>query len=95
MQEAVMTRLYHIFLLHNRHAEIGLGKIFNPVQPIKKLAQERQQVLILDGQIFKSLIINIYTKSAITLLNKKNQRSCKIFGTSYEIVGYVDFHVHF
>ena len=82
----------------NPHSIIGIGEIqldesLCPTKPIQQLANQRQRILIFDGNIVKTLIIHTKAEASIWLPIKKNKCSGGGFGRPDEAVGHVDFDV--
>ena len=82
----------------NPHPIIGIGEIQLgespcPAKPIQRLANQRQRILIFDGDIVKTPIIHTKAEASIWLPIKKNRCSGGGFGRPDKAVGQVGFDV--
>ena len=75
--------------------EVKLGKPSCLPQSIQGLLDQRKWILILDGEVVKTLIINAKLEAAIWLLIKKDRSSCWGFGGSDETIFQVSLNVSF
>ena len=82
----------------NPHPIISIGEIQLdespcPAKPIQQLANQRQRILVFDGDIVKTLIIHKKAEASIWFSIKKNKCSGGRFGKLDEAVGQVGFDI--
>ena len=75
--------------------EIQLSKSSYSTNPIWQVANQRQQILVFNGDIVKTSIIHIKVKTSIWLPIKKNKYFGRRFEKSDEAVGQIDFNINF
>lgn len=96
---SLKSRLW-LIIFQNSYLEIGIcwiefDKLLSPIRPIWKIANEKQQVLILNGQIFKALVIDSKAKSTNKVFSKYYWRICRVFRRLYKSVCLVSLVVNF
>lgn len=82
--------------LTNPHPMIWIGLVklcekFGPTQPIQKLTNEGQRVLIFNSQVVEILVVDIQPKTTIKLLDKQDRSIYKRFGRAYKPIDQVSF----
>ena len=73
--------------------EIQLGKSLGLAKPIQQLANQKQQILVFDGDIIKTSIIHTKAEVSIWLSIKKNKCFGGGFGKPDEAVDQVGFDI--
>ena len=74
---------------------VQLSKTLGATQAIKKLANQEQQIAILDHQVVEFLIIYTKTEATIFFLNKQYWSTGREFGRPDKITSQVDFNIDF
>ena len=75
--------------------QVQLNKTLGTTQAIKRLANQRQRVAILDCQVIESLIIYAQAEATVFFLNKWYRSTGRGLGKSDETAGQVGFNVSF
>ena len=73
--------------------EIQLNKSLCPAESIQQLANQKQRILIFNGNIIKISIIYIKMETSIWLLIKKNKGFDRRYRRPNEAVGQVGFDI--